>query len=47
MSTWPLLIKLFDLIPERKNIDIKINQKFIYLFHKRNGLSFSTRTHIG
>ncbi len=46
MSTWSLLIKLFELIPERKNIDIKTNQKFIYLFHKRSGLSFPTRTHI-
>ena len=46
ISTWPLLLKLYKKIPERKNIPIKNNQIFIYRLLKRNGYTFRTKTHV-
>ena len=47
ISTWALLLKLYKIVPERKNIPIKINQIFIYRLLKRNGYTFRTKTHVG
>ena len=47
ISTWALLLKLFEIEPERKNKSIKSNQLLIYRILKRNGYSYRTKTHIG
>ena len=47
ISTWSLLLKLYALVPERKELSIKTNQMFIYRLLRRNGYSFRTKTHIG
>ena len=47
ITTWCLLLKVFEYAPERKNKSIKTNQQLIYRFLKRNHFSFRTKTHIG
>ena len=42
-----LLLKLFELAPERKKFSIDTNQKFIYRFLRRNRFSFRSKVHYG
>lgn len=45
ISTWALLIKLLELVPESKKYYILTNQKYSYRLLKRNSFSFRTKTH--
>ena len=47
ISTWSLLLQLFELAPERKNFPIATNQKYIYRLLKRNFFPFRAKTHQG
>jgi hypothetical protein len=47
ISTWSLLLKMFEICPKRKNLSIKSNQKFINGFLKINFYFYRTKTHVG
>ena len=47
ISTWSLILKMFEIIPQRKSLPINTNQKYIYRFLARNNYSFRTKSHVG
>ena len=47
ITTWALLIELYKLEPERKEMNIKANLQLLYRFMERYGFSFRSATHIG
>ena len=47
VTTWPLLLKMYEIEPSRKNMNIKTNMNLIYKFLIKYGYSFRTKTHIG
>jgi len=47
VTTWSLLLKLYEIEPSRKNMNIKSNMNLIYKFLIKYGYSFRTKTHIG
>ena len=47
VTTQSLLLKLYEIEPSRKNMNIKSNMNLIYKFLIKYGYSFRTKTHIG
>ena len=47
VTTWSLLLKLYEIEPSRKNMSIKSNMNLINKFLIKYGYSFRTKTHIG
>ena len=47
VTTWSLLLKMYEIEPSRKNMNIKSNMNLIYKFLIKYGYSFRTKTHIG
>ena len=47
ISTWSLILKMLEIIPQRRSLPINTNQKYIYRFLARNNYSFRTKSHIG
>ena len=41
-----IINKMFEILLERKKLDFKINQKFIYRILSGNGFSFRTKAYI-
>ena len=44
VTTWSLLLKLYEIEPSRKNMNIKSNMNLIYKFLIKYGYSFRTKT---
>ena len=47
VTTWSLLLKMYEIEPRRKYMNIKSNMNLIYKFLIKYGYSFRTKTHIG
>ena len=47
ITTYSILIKMFELCPFRKDLPLKTNYEYIYKFLKRNGYAFRSKTHYG
>ena len=47
ITTWSLLLKMFEISPERKLLGMEAGRGFVCGFLKRNFFSFRTKTHVG
>ena len=47
VTTWSLLLNLYELAPNRKDMNIKSNMNLIYKFLVKYEYSFKTKIHIG
>ena len=47
VTTWGLLLKLYNILPERKELSINTKQNVYLKFLKRKWNSFRTQTYLG